>query len=172
MNPWEAQPEETQFTPEEQTQFLALAKKLGWKRTGKDVFEAFFPIFPFVVCELAVVRHINGVPHILLWHRDDEHYKGWHMPGGYVLRGEQVEETVRRVLFQETGLTLQNAEFVRYFNWYPANAPVPNHQVALLFRCTADEGEPRQGKYYPFDATPSDTLSHHKEYLTYLFKKK
>ena len=164
MNPWDAQPEETILTREEQEQFLSLIKKLGWKRTGKEVFEAFFSIFPFALCEIAVLREINGVPHVLLWYRDDEHYTGWHLPGGYILRGEETEETIRRVLMNETGLQLQKAEFARYYNSYPANAPVPNHQVALLFLCSAD-GEPRQGTFFPVDALPPDILSHHKEYL-------
>lgn len=167
MNSWDAQPEETAFTLEEEEQFLRLTKKLGWKCAGKNVFEAFFPVFPFALCELAVVREINGISHVLLWYRDDEYYKGWHIPGGYILRGEQPEETIRRVLMKETGLTLQKAEFMRYFNAYPSNAPVPNHQVALLFLCAA-KGEPRQGTFYPLDAVPSDTLSHHKEYLKFL----
>ncbi|TSC73313.1 MAG: hypothetical protein G01um101470_162 [Parcubacteria group bacterium Gr01-1014_70] len=167
MNSWDAQPEETQFTPKEQEQFLGLCKKLGWRRTGKDVFEAFFPVFPMALCELAVVREINGIPHVLLWYRDDEHYKGWHMPGGYIARGENPEETARRVLLAETGLRLQSAEFARYCNSYPANAPVPNHQVALLFLCSA-EGEPLQGTFFPLDALPLDTLSHHKEYISCL----
>ncbi len=167
MTQWENQPEETQFTAEEQTQFLQLAKKIGWRKTGKDVFEAFFPIFPFVLCELAVLREINGVPHVLLWHRDDEHYKGWHMPGGYILRGESMEEVARRILFKETGLTLQSADFVQYFNSYPGNASVPNHQIALLFLCKT-KGEPAQGKFFPYNNIPADTLSHHKAYIKFL----
>jgi ADP-ribose pyrophosphatase YjhB (NUDIX family) len=169
MTPWNEQPEETQFTPAEQKEFLRLVKKLGWKKTGKDAFEAFFSVFPLVVTELAVMRRIDGKSHILLWHRSDEHYTGWHMPGGYMLRGESMEETARRVLLKETGLQLQTAQFARYFNWLPSYAPVPNHQVCLLFVCSA-EGEPSPGQFFPLDTVPGDTLSHHKEYIEYLKK--
>jgi len=169
MTSWGDQPEETQFTSEERVEFLRLVKKLGWKRAGKEVFEAFFPVFPMALCEFAVTRIIDDKPHILLWHRDDEHYKGWHMPGGYILRGESMEEVARRVLFKETGLQMRNVEFAHYFNWHPGTASVPNHQIALLFLCAA-EGELQQGTFFPFDAIPSDILSHHKEYLAYLNK--
>lgn len=167
MTPWNEQPEETQFTPEEWVRFLSLVKKLGWKHTGKEVFEAFFPIFPLALCDLAVIREIDTKTHVLLWYRDDEHYKGWHMPGGYILRGESWEDAARRVLLKETSLTLQRMKFLHCFNWTPVNAPVPNHQIALLFLC-AGAGKHRAGTFFPLDAIPSDTLSHHKEYLKYI----
>lgn len=162
---WDLQPAVTDFTDEEQKEFLRLVKKLGWQRTGKDNFEAImFSIFPAVPSEQAVVCNINGVDHVLMWHRDDEHYKGWHMPGGYLLRGESDFDWCARVLKKENGLELKKIDFIRRFNTRPDTGWVPGQQMAHFWLCEV-EGEPTNGKFYPLTALPENTLGHHRKYV-------
>ncbi|PJE64609.1 MAG: hypothetical protein COU90_02095 [Candidatus Ryanbacteria bacterium CG10_big_fil_rev_8_21_14_0_10_43_42] len=161
------QPAVTELTSEELQTYLALQKKVGWQRTGTEVFESFFGILPMVPFECAVVRYIDGEPCVLLWHRDDEHYTGWHMPGKYLLRGETDEEGVRRVLKNEADLELTSFEFIRHFNTRPESGDVPQHQQALFWLCRA-EGEPTVGRFFPLTKLPEDILGHHRRYVDHL----
>ena len=63
---WTQQPEVTELTPEELEQYLALQKKVGWRRTGTPAFESFFPILPFTPSEQALVRERGGVKEVLM----------------------------------------------------------------------------------------------------------
>ena len=60
------QPEETHLFDEEKATLLRLLKKIGNRKTGKEILEAFGPIFPMVPVEVAVIRHIEGTPQPLL----------------------------------------------------------------------------------------------------------
>jgi ADP-ribose pyrophosphatase YjhB (NUDIX family) len=161
------QPEETTLTAEERETYLRLQKKVGNRRTGTDVFESFFQILPMIPCELAVLRQMEGIDHVLMWHRKDAHYEGWHMPGGYLFLGETFEEWVKRVISKETGMTLRSFFQMRTFNTRPETGWVPNHQVAHFFRCVT-EGEPSRGQFFPLTQIPEDTLGHHKKFVEVL----
>ncbi|GEM_PF-6733640 len=161
---WDEQPAVTQLLPEEQQQLLGLLKKVGWQRTGKDIFEAImFAIFPAVPSECAIVRTINHEPHVLMWFRDDD-YTGHHMPGKYILRGEDDEAWVKRTIASETGLKLVNFEFIRRFSTRPETGWVPGQQMNHFWYCEV-EGEPTNGTFYPLTAIPDDTLGHHRKYV-------
>ena len=60
---------------------------------------------------------------------------GWGIPGGFIKKGEQPDEAIRRELFEEIGLRLSDVElaFVRTLR-RPS-------QVEVIFRCRAQEGE-------------------------------
>lgn len=158
------QPETTNLSDGEKATLLKLLKKVGNCKSGKEIFEAFWPIFPMVPVETAILREIGGRPHILLWYREDEHYKGWHVPGKYILYGETYLEAVRRVLEDETGTKLRSAQFLRNFNIRPETGWVPNHQLNMLYLAEA-EGEPTQGEFFPLETLPETTLPYHKYYV-------
>ena len=165
---WDLQPAVTKLLPEQQQHLIELLKQVGWQRTGPEIFEAImFPIFPAVPSECAVIRNIKDVPHILMWHRDDEHYTGWHMPGGYMLRGETDFECCARVLKKENGLELKKISFIRNFNTRPETGWVPGHQLARFWLCEMI-GRPTNGTFFPLTALPEDTLGHHKKYIEHL----
>lgn len=164
---WTQQPEVTELTPEELEQYLALQKKVGWRRTGTPAFESNFSIWPFTPSEQALVRERDGVKEVLMWRRKDAYYEGWHMAGGYIIRGESDDEWVNRVIKKETDLTLRRFFPIRRFNTRPETGWVPNHQMAVFFVCEV-EGEPSVGKFfpiYPKPEIPDDVLGHHVKYL-------
>src|SRR3989344_9162306 len=102
-----------------------------------------------------------------MWRRKDIHYEGWHMAGGYILRGESDEEWVGRVIKKEMGLALKQFLAIRRFNTRPETGWVPNHQMAIFFLCEV-EGESSVGQFFPVYQTveiPEDTLGHHKKYV-------
>lgn len=54
---------------------------------------------------------------------------GWGVPGGFINEGEQPEAAIRRELFEETGLELENVKFA-----FARTLQRVNH-VEIIFRC-------------------------------------
>jgi len=81
----------------------------------------------FTVTAGAVIRDERG--RVLLLRHVFRRGSGWGIPGGFLARGEQPDEAVRRELREETGLALEEVElaFVR-------TLALP-HQVEIIFRC-------------------------------------
>ncbi|MDX6484357.1 MAG: hypothetical protein QOE95_2128 [Gaiellaceae bacterium] len=81
----------------------------------------------FAVTAGAVVSDEGG--RVLLLRHVLRKGSGWGVPGGFLVKGEQPEEAVRRELREETGLELETVElaFVRTL------AHV--RQVEIIFRC-------------------------------------
>ncbi len=87
-----------------------------------------------------------------------EHYlrpkNGWGIPGGFMNRGEQPEDAVRREIMEEVGLEIGNVKLVR--------AETKNRHVEFLFRAEAD-GEPKISSreiktagWFALDAMPEE----------------
>src|SRR5919205_421240 len=81
----------------------------------------------FAVTAGAVVTDEQG--RVLLLRHVLRKGSGWGVPGGFLAKGEQPEEAVRRELREETGLELDSAElaFVRTLCHV--------RQVEIIFRC-------------------------------------
>jgi 8-oxo-dGTP diphosphatase len=81
----------------------------------------------FTVTAGAVVCDERG--RVLLLRHVFRRGSGWGIPGGFLARGEQPDEAVRRELREETGLALEEVElaFVRTL--------ARPHQVEVIFRC-------------------------------------
>lgn len=81
----------------------------------------------FTVTAGAVVCDERG--RVLLLRHVFRKGSGWGIPGGFLTRGEQPEEAVRRELREETGLALDEVElaFVRTL--------ARPHQIEIIFRC-------------------------------------
>lgn len=73
------------------------------KRLSKDDFYLSMELCPRIVIELIIT---NSDHEIFLLLRDGEPYNGdWHLPGGFLLKNETIEECVYRLLGDEVGVT-------------------------------------------------------------------
>ena len=176
---WDLQQEETTLNSEEEEQLFALWRKVGWKKTG-PLIEKILLKFPIPNSEQAVVRGTDGKWEIFLVPRpmNDKWYTpgGLHMPGGYILRGENNWEWCSRVFSKESiKFRLLSMEPIRFLNTHPDTGHIPWHQLAMLWLCQV-EGEPATGAFYPIDNVPEHTLGHHKIFVqhvyTYLIRRK
>ncbi|MBM7621101.1 mutator protein MutT [Bacillus tianshenii] len=81
---------------------------------------------------------------VLLQHRTDNH--NWSHPGGAVEVGESVEDAVKREVFEETGLRLQNLEFFNIYSGESQHYIYPNgdevYFVNIIYICKKFEGTP------------------------------
>lgn len=114
---------------------------LTWKLVERRVRPA-CPSCGAVVYEdpkVAVVALIEQDGRLLLARRAHAPGKGcWSFPGGFVDRGEQIEEALRREIREETGLTVATDGLVGVYSR-------PGHPVILIaYRARATGGELRR----------------------------
>jgi ADP-ribose pyrophosphatase YjhB (NUDIX family) len=87
-----------------------VAKKL----TPKEFKKVYLKV-PRLTVEV-IIKTPEGV---VLSKRDIEPYNGmWHIPGGTVLMGEKLEDAVRRIAEEETGLRVEINNYVGVIYYY------------------------------------------------------
>ncbi|GAA0592888.1 NUDIX hydrolase [Virgibacillus siamensis] len=100
----------------------------------------------------------------------------WGFPGGFMELGENVQETARREVYEETGLRLGNLELFGIYSGPEYDKTFPNgDQVSLVqisFTCTVYTGELIQhneeslcNKFFRLNNLPDDIFDEHKVFL-------
>lgn len=80
---------------------------------------------------------------LLLGQRGIEPQRGqWALPGGYIELGETAEQTARRELLEETGLSAQSTQFIGVSS---QQSPATGAVLVLGYIIEKWEGEPRPG---------------------------
>jgi len=92
----------------------------------------------FAVTAAAVV--INEARQVLLLKHVLRKGSGWGIPGGFLEKGEQPEDALRRELCEETGLEIERAEIVA------ARTLLKSRQIELLYLCYAKNGSHAQAQ--------------------------
>lgn len=99
---------------------------------------------------------VNGRGDVLLLKHVFRPGSGWGIPGGFLEKGEQPEDAIRRELREETGLELESAELVLV-----RTLKKPGH-VEILYRCrprgeASPQGyEIKSAQWFPPDSLPSE----------------
>lgn len=139
------------------------------KRIGHDTL---------IFVGVSVIVHKDGK--ILLQKRRDNNC--WSDHGGSMEIGEEAEETARRELFEETGLTANSLEFLGVFSGKKMLYTYPNgdkaYVVGLSYLCEDFSGQPIKEtdetvdlKWFDIDNMPDNIFPLSKPPLEYCIKK-
>lgn len=108
-----------------------------WRRTPASLkkWGVRFTQARFTVTAGAIITNREG--RVLLLHHRFRPGSGWGIPGGFIKRGEQPDEALRRELREEVGLEIEDPKLFRTRAFRKAR------QVEIVFRCRA-RGETEQ----------------------------
>lgn len=126
------------------------------------VFIALLKSVPMIAVDLAVMPDKD---HILLTYRDDEFYKGWHIPGSILRYSETTKDAWRRVVTEELGMNIRSAMFKTYFNYQDHR----ESGITLLF-VAKPKGKLKDGVYFALNKLPKDFLKAQQFEINYLKK--
>lgn len=121
----------------------------------------------------AVAIILNAHNEVLLQHRTDG---GWGLPGGLMELGESMEETARREVKEETGLTIGELELIGVFSGEDYFLKVANgdelYSVTAVYVTRDIQGdievnlaESIDVQYFPLEGLPDGLLTTYRRYM-------
>ncbi len=106
------------------------------KKLSKEKFLESFKLVPRVAIDLLVVKQKR----VLLTRRQKEPFAGcWHLPGGFILKGEKIENCIKRLAQAELGVKVESFKLARI--WENLKGDPRGHVVDLIYDCEL-KGEP------------------------------
>lgn len=163
------------FTVEEQKEFIRLMGKLTFP-TSLPVFESWCRVFGTVCAEAVIVRGEGLHTEIFLVYREDDFFKGWHIPGCTHLPTEHIQETFNRVLSTEVKITPKSVSF---FGWFerpygdgPGESP-RGHEFSFTFTVHAENAvdENVHACFFPLSQLPERIIANQFPIIDELKKK-
>lgn len=149
------------MTIDEQHQLAVLLRRLaaaggGVPNMPRPVWDALAGLVPLVAVELLVSQDGHDV---LLTHRDDPPWHGWHIPGGFLGRNEGLADACRRIAARELATELTLERIVGDYAW-------PDHPqgsvLSILCACRV-HAPPQTGRF--FTALPGMMVAHHAAFV-------
>ena len=150
-----------EWLPKSSGKLAAMLKAL--KPTPNLPFDVWSAIGQLVVQPAVELVIEDERGQILLTRRDDEHWHGWHVPGGFMAPGESIQQACTRVARRELGIDVWYKEIIDVVAW-PSHPYV--NMVSLFCKCavgwevkdgrSAMWGQPKDGTF--FAAPPTDGM--------------
>lgn len=105
-------------------------------RLPRAVFDVIGRVLPLITIEIGIIR---AGEEILLTHRSDSHWHGWHLPGGFLGTNETLSAACNRIAQRELGIEVRLRRMIDVFCW----SDHPQGSVlSLVCRCEA-RGRPK-----------------------------
>ncbi len=134
---------------------------------------------PLILTAASVMIH-DKEGRILLQHRTDTN--NWGLPGGFMEPGETIEETAKREIKEETGLTIDTLIFFHVFSGKKFYFEYPNgdkvYNVIVSFTAPEPEGniikneESYELVYFTLDELPKNIIPTTRRMLDFYLEKK
>ncbi|MDB5190410.1 MAG: hypothetical protein JWN49_736 [Parcubacteria group bacterium] len=146
------------LTDKETETLTALLKKVEWP-LAPSVFHALMEKTVSVPVELAV---FDQKGRILLIHRDDHEFTGWHLPGTVLRDTDDVGIALKRLITHELAGVAVTAPV--NLGWFEAKRDLTptRHGVSLLHGCQLESVYTGPGTFFERYNLPTDVLAHHK----------
>ena len=148
-------------TENEDDILVALLTKVTWPPRPR-VFHALVKITITIPIELAVLNERNE---ILMFYRKDDEYDGNHIPGTVIRDNENISCALERLRTSEiVGGNISNPIDIGHVEIMRGNDPGQNptrHEVSLIHVAWLTSPYKGNGRFYPLDQLPENTLSHH-----------
>lgn len=149
------------MTETEIKKLIKLLKKLkedglAPPKTPLSVWKELATILPAPAVEVLVTK--NGKD-FLLTLRNDEYWQGWHIPGGFMLAKESVEQACSRIAQKEIGIDVRLKRVKSVHTW--EDHPYAS-AISIICVCKP-KGRPNNGNF--FTQIPKETISQHKSFL-------
>lgn len=120
----------------------------------------------------AVVIVLDSIGRILLQKRTSSPIELWGLPGGLMELGEAAEDTARREVFEETGLTIGTLTLLDIFSGRDNYVKLPNgdefYSVTAAYytrdyhgEITIDNNESLAVEFFEFDQLPENIVRSH-----------
>jgi ADP-ribose pyrophosphatase YjhB (NUDIX family) len=127
-------------------------------------------IFALPYLELAIVRQVNGEVEILLTHRVDKYWSGWHIPGGLWRTHQTLEAGIASIAKNELGIEVELLAIGVWEKWmnHPYGYPI-SHVVI----CSPKTEIIETGKLGWFHTVPSGMIEdggHHVTFIESVFQ--
>lgn len=128
-----------------------------------SVWKAIQDLVPTPAVEVLIT---NTDKDFLLIHRKDEHWNGWHIPGGFMLHKESIEKACNRLANKELGISVKFEKIITAYMWpdHPYGSP-----ISIVCKCNTDQ-KSKAGKF--FTEIPPNMVPHHgsfvKQFLQYI----
>ncbi|WP_032122091.1 NUDIX hydrolase [Clostridium amazonitimonense] len=131
----------------------------------------------------SVVLIIDEKKRILLQKRKTTHYGTWGLPGGLMELGESTEETARREIFEETGLTVGKLNLIDVFSGADNFLKLSNgdefYSVTIAYYTEnisgdikMDEMESLELKFISLDELPKNMVKSHRKIIDSFLSKR
>lgn len=121
-----------------------------------EIWQAITALVPVPAVEVLVT---NDGRDFLLTMRQDEHWHGWHVPGGYVGCGEPLSAACRRIAQRELGIDVELRRIINAFSW----TDHPYAQTVSIVCCCAPLQPPQCGTF--FREIPAPMVPNHEAIL-------
>lgn len=138
----------------------------GW--TPTEVWRASQVAFCRPALEIIITR--NKGKEFLLSYRKDKDYDAWHIPGGFILVRETIEDACNRIVCKELGIKgLNGLKLIDAFKWSWPGHPFGGSPISLVYAISSlkEVEETCTVKY--FREIPRNTIPEHAGFLkTYI----
>lgn len=153
------------MTEKELNQLVTLLVKLKDEdlyppKTPYKVWKELVTILPAPAVEVLITRNDKE---FLLTKRNDKNWQGWHIPGGFMLAKERVEQACNRLAQKELGTRVKLKKVQNIYVWQ--NHPYAN-AISIICICEF-KGKPKKGKF--FQEIPEDVIPQHKNFIENYF---
>ena len=95
----------------------------------------------------------------LLTYRKDKDWDGWHIPGGFILPRESIEDACKRVAKKELQIDVKFQKITTAYSW--PDSPYGN-DLSIICICNTKE-RPHKVKF--FTKVPEKMVPHHEEFI-------